>query len=310
MLCSRILYLIMLMALFECCNSPYKGLRKLSYEELYQRAYNVVIDPPTKIYKDIHHRDIHPDALKSLNRDSFALDKYVDRSDSVRLCVVRKVKAEDIASREAIKKLYDENIGLKIRWIKATVKDTVAQQEMIEMAYYTMPIQPVSVSCDSTKYLLEQLLSADQNNRNGSSSDWRIDRHNQIQVVSIIENCGFPDSSTVGNQAMYALFLVIQHGPADLRYKYYPVLQKKAEHGDFDKSWLALMEDRILTDQGKKQKFGSQVRMNKGSNRYELIPIEDPAHVDERRAAVGLGSISQYLEQFNIRWEQPEPGKN
>jgi hypothetical protein len=174
---------------------------------------------------------------------------------------------------------------------------------MIELAYYNMPIKPVPVRCDSIQYLLEHLLQSDQDNRNPQTAQWQIDRANQIQVVSIIENCGFPDNGTVGNEGMYALFMVIQHGLPELREKYYPTLQEKAEKGLFDKSLLALMEDRILTDQGKKQKFGTQVIMNKDGTTYELYPIEDPAQVDKRRTDVGLGPISEYLERFGIRWE-------
>jgi hypothetical protein len=287
-----------------CCRSPYPGLKKLSYKALYQRARDVVVDPAVITYKDAHGRDLPLEAVNKLNRDSFAADSYVDQSDTVRLRVVRKIKAKDIRLRQNIKQLYDENADLKIRRIRATVQDTALQRNMIELAYYNMPIKPVPVRCDSIQYLLEHLLQADQNNRNPQTSQWQIDRANQIQVVSIIENCGFPDNSTVGDEGMYALFMVIQHGQPQLREQYYPTLRKKAEKDLFDKSLLALMEDRILTEQGKKQKFGTQVEMSPDGTSYELYPMEDPAHVDKRRAVVGLGPISEYLQHFGIDWDE------
>ena len=35
--------------------------------------------------------------------------------------------------------------------------------------------------------------------------------------------------------------------------------------------------------------------------RYEPKPIEDLDHVDERRAAVGLGSLAKYAAEINSR---------
>lgn len=53
----------------------------------------------------------------------------------------------------------------------------------------------------------------------------------------------------------------------------------------------AFLEDRLLTMEDKPQIYGTQFR-NIG-NGFEPFPIEDPEHVDERRARVGLGTLAE-----------------
>ena len=65
---------------------------------------------------------------------------------------------------------------------------------------------------------------------------------------------------------------------------------------------LALLEDRVALREGRKQIYGSQL-ITDSTNKTKLQPIEDPDHVDERRAAVGLGPLAEYLKQFNIEMD-------
>jgi hypothetical protein len=43
--------------------------------------------------------------------------------------------------------------------------------------------------------------------------------------------------------------------------------------------------------------YGSQLRDGKGG-KLELHPIEDRAHVDARRAAMGMEPLADYLARF------------
>ena len=67
-------------------------------------------------------------------------------------------------------------------------------------------------------------------------------------------------------------------------------------------SAVALMEDRILMENGRKQKYGSQLR-SQGDGPLLLYPVEDPEHVNERRAAMGLETIEAYLKRFGIDYK-------
>ncbi len=47
---------------------------------------------------------------------------------------------------------------------------------------------------------------------------------------------------------------------------------------------------------GKNQIYGSQLRSDPKTGKIELYPIDDPEHVDERRAKVGLPPLQGLLE--------------
>jgi len=57
----------------------------------------------------------------------------------------------------------------------------------------------------------------------------------------------------------------------------------------------ALLTDRVLLAQGAPQRFGSQVEGD-CSRGFKLKPLEESDHVDERRAALGMGSVASCME--------------
>jgi hypothetical protein len=56
------------------------------------------------------------------------------------------------------------------------------------------------------------------------------------------------------------------------------------------------LEDRVLVGEGKKQLYGSQVVAGP-DGLPRLHPIEDPENVDERRRAIGLPPLEEYLRR-------------
>ncbi|HKC85737.1 MAG TPA: DUF6624 domain-containing protein, partial [Blastocatellia bacterium] len=63
----------------------------------------------------------------------------------------------------------------------------------------------------------------------------------------------------------------------------------------------------ILTREGKKQIYGTQLRLNQKTQVMELYPIEDEENVDARRAKVGLAPLAQYLKKaFGIDYVPPK----
>lgn len=128
------------------------------------------------------------------------------------------------------------------------------------------------------------------------------------QVVKIIEEHGWLGISEVGDTANNAIFLVIQHADTDIQEKYFPLLKTSAEKGESKLSSMALMDDRIRIRRGKKQLYGSQTLSING--KVYVYPIEDPEHVDERRANVNLQPLEDYLEIFGSSYPQDELPEN
>ena len=50
-------------------------------------------------------------------------------------------------------------------------------------------------------------------------------------------------------------------------------------------------------NEGREQLYGTQMTAEAGEDPAPW-PIEDAAHVDERRAGVGLGSLDEYVARF------------
>ena len=98
------------------------------------------------------------------------------------------------------------------------------------------------------------------------------------------------------------LFLVIQHADIATQEHYLPMMREAVTNGDAFGSDLALLEDRVALRQGKRQIYGSQIgRENTGE--FYVSPLDDPDHVDERRAAVGLEPLANYVANWDIKWD-------
>lgn len=136
---------------------------------------------------------------------------------------------------------------------------------------------------------------------------WRVagkaDAANLEQVKMILEKYGWLGAELIGEKGNSALFLVIQHADAKTQAKYLPVMKAAYEKGHAKGSQLALLIDRVALSNGQKQVYGSQLAQDPKTNKYKLSALEDPDHVNARRAKMGLGPIEDYLKQWDIVWD-------
>ena len=124
----------------------------------------------------------------------------------------------------------------------------------------------------------------------------RIDGPNTERLKEIVAARGWPTRDEVGEDGRAAVFLIVQHADRD------PAFQRQAldpmreayEAGDASGGDFALLTDRVRVAEGQPQLYGSQLFMEPGKA-PALRPIEDSAHVDARRAEVGLPPLSEYL---------------
>jgi len=128
----------------------------------------------------------------------------------------------------------------------------------------------------------------------------RADARNLPRVTAIIDQYGWPGNSLVGRSGSLSAFLVIQHSNLATMQKYLPLMRAAAAKGELAKQNLALLEDRVLTFQHKPQIYGSQLQSSPTTGKMELLPIADEAHVDERRAAMGLEPLANYAKNFGL----------
>ena len=276
-----ILFSLILICLSEGCQRSYtyspEGLRKLTKNESLER--NVEGIPPSidVVFKDINGVTIPRIELdEKFGSGKYFLDEFVDKDNIVQVFVARKITLEDK------------------RWTKRLIKKLRKEGSSIEQ---------VEVDCSNMKATLEEVYNSDKNNRaEGSTYDKQRDDQNQKIVISIIETCGFPTKKEVGENGIKAVFLALQHGSPGVRKKYFPLLEKSCKRGDLEKQYVAMMEDRILRDEGKEQIYGTQlIRVNGGE--LKLAPLLNPQEVNKRRKKVGLIPIEDYLKQWNLKFD-------
>lgn len=131
----------------------------------------------------------------------------------------------------------------------------------------------------------------------------QVDSVNQVRVAAIIGQVGdYPGPEMVGDQC-HTVWLVIQHAPLEFQDRYFSLVERATDEGKIGLGDWAYLVDRRNMNRGIKQIYGSQMRLKEDKTTYEIYPLEDPFHLNERRAAVGLVPIEQYIEHWGIKFE-------
>ena len=97
--------------------------------------------------------------------------------------------------------------------------------------------------------------------------------------------------------------MIAQHADQDSAFqaKVLGLIEPLAGSGEIDPSNFALLTDRVRVAHGRPQRYGTQYQiLERGGGLFlsPATPIEDPPGLDARRAAVGLGPHSEYVEQL------------
>lgn len=124
------------------------------------------------------------------------------------------------------------------------------------------------------------------------------DKENQQYVGELLDNCGWPKGLSAANN--HTIFLVIDHAEAPYMTKYFPLLKQQADLGSVAKSDLATLEDRMLLRSGFMQVYGTQTF--KIGNVVHIWPIDNVETIEERRKAMGLNSMNEYIEEVKKRY--------
>ena len=114
------------------------------------------------------------------------------------------------------------------------------------------------------------------------------------RIRDLVEEHGWPGRSLVGDEAASAAWLLVQHADddPDFQERALELMRAAAEAGQADAAEVAYLTDRVRVARGREQVYGTQFGRNGPQ------PIEDRAHLDERRASVGLPPFAEYEEQM------------
>lgn len=136
------------------------------------------------------------------------------------------------------------------------------------------------------------------------------DSINLVKIKVVLDKYGWLGPDVIGNQGNSTLFLVIQHADQGTQEKYLPMMREAVKNGKAHGSSLALLEDRVALGQRRRQTYGSQIGRDPDTQKYYVLPLDDPDNVDKRRASVGLGPLSAYVNQWQIKWDAEQYKKD
>jgi len=129
----------------------------------------------------------------------------------------------------------------------------------------------------------------------------KADSLNQIEAKTIIRKYGFPGYSLVGEVGSDAFWAIVQHCDDDVAFqqKVLLLMCKEVKKNNASGEKFALLQDRVLINEGHKQLYGTQVRLDLKTHHAKPFPIQDSLTVDVRRKAVGLQPLKNYLKLFD-----------
>ena len=129
----------------------------------------------------------------------------------------------------------------------------------------------------------------------------QTDSTDMQRVRAIIQRHGYPGKTLVGTPANEAAFYVIQHSNSIPQYL--PLIKQAADQGELSFRLYAMMLDRQLMHLGKPQVYGTQ-GMNYNDQPPFIWPIEDAAHVNERRKKAGFAlSVEENAQRLHIPYQ-------
>jgi hypothetical protein len=133
-----------------------------------------------------------------------------------------------------------------------------------------------------------------------------LDEKDRRKLDHIVARYGWPTISMVGRDASEVPFLIAQHGDLPYHKKYFPLLKAAVAKGEARRDHAAMMEDRILMKEGKKQIYGTALQTDDVTKGLKLWPIENEEEVDARRASVGLPPMSEYFKLMGMTYTPPK----
>lgn len=121
-----------------------------------------------------------------------------------------------------------------------------------------------------------------------------LHERNAARLAAIMEEHGWPGSSLVGEDAAESAWLILQHaiGDPSLQRRGLSLLREAAVVGEVSLIHVAMLEDRIRSNEGRGQRYGTQFDWDE-HGLISPLPIEDEPNVDQRRAEIGLAPLAQ-----------------
>ena len=236
-------------------------------------------------------------ALSGNPKNAVAL---LDRASTAGLLAIKDVEGDaDLASVRA-----------QPEW--PALRQRIVAREDAQLAGMNRPLRDELLSRrDKDQEIRQRGLAAGFPLPKALHDEWtRIDHDNTEWMKTVLAQYGWPGKSLVGKDGAKAAWLFVQHADMDTDFQKQAVklLEAAVQKGEAEGGDLAYLVDRILTGEGKPQRYGSQYHEVDG--KMVPRPIEDPENLDNRRAAVGLGPMADYDKLIQSNYKPTPPPAN
>ena len=183
--------------------------------------------------------------------------------------------------------------ALRAELLRRVEVDQAARNAMIEwMKLHEIPFVVDAASLgEKRKAEYENLITALR----------EADKTNTERLREIIDKYGWPTRSLIGNDGTNAAWLLVQHADRDPKFQRQCLdMMAKLPKDEVSLRDVAYLTDRVLLAEGKKQRYGTQFTILNG--KWRPRPLEDEAHVDARRAEVGLEPLAEYAQALESHY--------
>lgn len=186
------------------------------------------------------------------------------------------------------------------RWAKV-VSDTQANQAKFEASLKEPALRTELLAMRDEDQAARFAMIADAKNAELAAKTGAMDQRLLARMKEIVAKYGWPGNSVVGPDAASAAWLLVQHADTDVAFqKQSLVLMEQAvKVGDAREIDYAYLYDRVAVAEKRPQRYGTQFAENRPQ------PIEDEAHVDQRRAAIGLPPMADYAKDMQKMYGKP-----
>ena len=145
-----------------------------------------------------------------------------------------------------------------------------------------------------------------QGNHEGDWDAWMIlrdsvNRSHQKILKSVIDRSGYPGFDRVGEAGESDFWVMVQHSDFDPAWQEEVLTLLKIEVAATNAApaHVALLTDRVRVNTGRPQLYGTQRHFNELQQAY-IKDLEDREHVNERRAALGMETLEEYLNEATL----------
>jgi len=187
------------------------------------------------------------------------------------------------------------------RWnkIDSIVKDKCKKEFGAENFIYILELQKLEARDQAYRCQMVHLFYRDRKKADVYNElQGKIDEENYQLLDSLAHLYGWPENSKEGPVAVSLAFMILIHADLAVQKRLLPLIEKNASVGEDSWANFALLTDKILVREDKKQLYGTQVKYDEKLKKYVLFPVEDLENLKYRRFEKGLGDVESYLKRF------------